>query len=211
MNIARQLFKAPAIGVAIVDDAASLSTFRDPACPAAIWRRQTPPRVQSWIDRQYPDTFPSGRITLRPDAVKQTIGHLCDMSGLPLGPERDWLETDITSLAEVFAVLMSAEFLRMRLAVVTTNACRKFHIDAITARLICTYRGTGTQYGIAANGADPERVFTVQTGAPILLRGTQWPVQPPKGLLHRSPPIEGTGEARLVLVLDPVLDTDEDI
>jgi hypothetical protein len=44
----------------------------------------------------------------------------------------------------------------------------------------------------------------VATGAPILLRGTLWPGDPPSGLMHRSPPIEGTGETRLVLVLDPV-------
>ncbi|EEE38158.1 hypothetical protein RKLH11_1999 [Rhodobacteraceae bacterium KLH11] len=106
---------------------------------------------------------------------------------------------------------MSATFLRLRLDVVTTNACRRFHIDAITARLVCTYRGTGTQYGVSTDGADPQRVFTVQTGSPILLRGTLWPAEPPSGLLHRSPPIEGTGETRLVLVLDPVTDPEDEL
>jgi hypothetical protein len=94
---------------------------------------------------------------------------------------------------------------------VTTNACRRFHIDAVTARLVCTYRGTGTQYGIGADGAEPRRVFTVPTGAPILLRGTLWPERPHSGLLHCSPPIEGTGETRLVLVLDPVDDPEEEV
>jgi hypothetical protein len=106
---------------------------------------------------------------------------------------------------------MSAQYLRLRLDVVTTNACRKFHIDALMARLVCTYRGSGTQYGISVDGADPARVFQVQTGSPILLRGTLWPQDPPSGLLHRSPPIEGTGESRLVLVLDPVFDPQEEI
>ncbi len=78
--------------------------------------------------------------------------------------------------------------------------------DAITARLVCTYRGTGTQYGMSTDDADPQSVFTVPTGSPILLRGTFWPAEPPSGLLHRSPPIEGTGETRLVLVIDPVSD-----
>jgi hypothetical protein len=133
-----------------------------------------------------------------------------DMAGLPIGPERDWLEHDIASLANVFSDLMNPLFLRLRLDVVTTNACRKFHIDAITARLLCTYRGTGTQYGISTDGEDPRRVFTVQTGAPLLLRGTQWPGEPPSGLLHRSPPIEGSGETRLVLVLDPVFDPEDE-
>ncbi|MEO1549526.1 MAG: DUF1826 domain-containing protein, partial [Pseudomonadota bacterium] len=64
----------------------------------------------------------------------------------------------------------------------------------------------GTQYGISVDGTEPARVFTVQTGAPILLRGTEWPEEPKSGLLHRSPPIEGSGETRLVLVLDPIFD-----
>ena len=133
-----------------------------------------------------------------------------DLSGLPSKPEHDWLQADINLLADTFADLMSAAFLRLRLDIVTTNACRRFHIDAVTARLVCTYRGTGTQYGVSPHGNAPERVFTVPTGAPILLRGTVWPEQPPSGLLHRSPPIEGTGETRLVLVLDPVSDPDEE-
>ena len=132
-------------------------------------------------------------------------------ANLPAGPERDWLQKDIVRLADMFSGLMSATFLRLRLDVVTTNACRRFHIDAIAARLVCTYRGTGTQYGISTDGADPQRVFAVQTGSPILLRGTLWPAEPPSGLLHRSPPIEGTGETRLVLVLDPVTDPEDEI
>ena len=122
---------------------------------------------------------------------------------------RPQLVDDIAALAEVFADLMDAPYLRLRLAAITSNACRKFHIDEITGRLVCTYRGIGTQYGISTNGLDPSRVFTVPTGAPILLRGTLWPELPASGLLHRSPPIEGTGETRLVLVLDALTDLED--
>lgn len=101
-------------------------------------------------------------------------------------------------------------YVRLRLSRVTANACSKFHIDAITARLVCTYRGTGTQYGISHDGGGPKRMFTVPTGSPILLRGTLWPESPRSGLLHRSPPIEGSGETRLVLVLDPIFDPEEE-
>ena len=114
-------------------------------------------------------------------------------------------------MADIFSDLMNARYLRLRLDAVTTNACRKFHIDAVTARLVCTYRGTGTQYGISTEGHEPRRVFTTQTDAPIVLRGTLWPAEPSSGLLHRSPPIEGTGETRLVLVLDPVDDPEDEI
>ena len=111
--------------------------------------------------------------------------------------------------ADVFSGLTPAACFRLRFEVVTRNACRKFHVDAVTARLVCTYRATGTEYGISTNGRVPRRVFTVPTGAPMLLRGTPWLERPKSGLLHRSPPIEGTRETRLALVLDPVLDAGE--
>ena len=204
MNLVTKMMENAAVGVGIADEPQALRAFLQPGCAAAIWRRQTPPDVQEWIDSLSPNNLPRGRVILRPQAVAATVGHLCELSRLPVSAERDWLQDDITLLAETFSELMQARFLRLRLDVVNTNACRKFHIDAITARLVCTYRGTGTQYGISTDGDDPKRVFSVQTGAPILLRGTLWPEQPPTGLLHRSPPIEGTGETRLLLVLDPV-------
>ena len=206
MSVVSIALKDAAIGVGIADDPAALDVFLKPGCATAIWRRQTPLMVQSWLNALDPDVLPRGRVVLPLTAVPSAVNHLCEMSGLPTGPERDWLQKDIASLADMFLGLMNAQYVRLRLDVVTTNACRKFHIDAITARLVCTYRGTGTQYGVSTDGTDPKRVFTVQTGSPILLRGTQWADQPPSGLLHRSPPIEGTTQTRLVLVLDPVLD-----
>lgn len=210
MTLVQNSIKGGIIDVGIVDDPASLDRFLRPECAAAIWRRQTPKNVQTWLDCLDAEVLPRGRVLLPLHTVAHTVGHLCDMSNLPAGPERDWLQQDIVSLATMFSGLIDATFLRLRLDVVTTNACRKFHIDAITSRLVCTYKGTGTQYGTATHGKDPKRVFTVQTGSPILLRGTLWPAKPNSGLLHRSPPIEGTGETRLVLVLDPVNDPMEE-
>lgn len=208
MNVVREAVKDAAVG--ITDNPYALSAFLEPGCAAAIWRRQTPPDIQNWLDNLDTDVLPRGRVILPSDSVTGAVENLCEMYGLPEGPERNWLQSDMISLANMFSDLVSASFLRLRLDVVTSNACRKFHIDAITARLVCTYRGNGTQYGISSDGNDPKRVFTVQTGAPILLKGSLWPAQRASGLLHRSPPIEGTGETRLVLVLDPVFEPDED-
>lgn len=206
MSVVTKTLSDAAIGVAVADDPASLSVLAKPGCAAAIWRRQIPSGVQKWLDKLNPDNLPKGRIVLHPDAVHQAVGHLCEMAGTPQGVERDWLQNDIADLSNRFAKLMSARFIRLRIDVVTNNACSKFHIDAVRARLVCTYRGSGTQYGISTSGEGPHRVFQVATGSPILLRGTLWPETPPSGLLHRSPPISGTGETRLVMVLDPMLD-----
>lgn len=211
MTLVREIVKDAAIGVGVADTPEGLSALHRPGCAAAIWRRQPLPVFQSWIDGLDPEVLPRARVILRPAAVREAVSAISDASGTPAGPERDRLVDDIAALSEIFAGLMQAHWLRLRLDLVKTNACRKFHIDAVTARLVCTYRGTGTQYGISTDGAEPRRILTVATGAPILLRGTLWPERPRSGLLHRSPPIEGTGETRHILVLDPVDDLEEGV
>lgn len=208
-GLVREVVRDAAIEVGVADTPEGLSALHRPGCAAAIWRRQPWPGFQSWIDGLDPALLPKARVILRPEAVCAAAIQICEACGTPDCAERARLIDDVAALAEVFSTVMKARWLRLRLDVVSTNACRKFHIDAVTARLVCTYRGTGTQYGISINGADPQRVFTVPKGAPILLRGTLWPEVPWSGLLHRSPPIEGTGETRLVLVLDPVDDPED--
>lgn len=211
MSVQHGVLENAAVGVGIAATAKDLSVIHKPGCAAAIWRRQQAPVLQSFLDGLDPALLPQTRVIVQPEAVRRTVAELCALCGTPDTDEREKLIDDISTLADLFADLTKARYLRLRLEVVTTNACRKFHIDAVTARLICTYRGTGTQYGISTDGADPARIFTVSTGMPMILRGTLWPSDPPTGLLHRSPPIEGTDESRFVLVLDPVFDPEDEI
>ena len=204
MTLAHDVEEDVAIGVGVLDTPEGLSAIHRPGCAGAIWQRSPLPGFQSWIDALEREVLPTGCMVLRPEDVRDAAFQICEASGTPASAERTWLIDDAAALAEILAGQMDAPYLRLRFDVVTTNACRKFHIDAVTARLVCTYRGTGTQYGISIDGAEPRRVSTVPTGAPILLRGTLWPEHPKSGLLHRSPPIEGTGETRLMFVLDPL-------
>jgi hypothetical protein len=209
MTDAPELLRDAAIGVCVADRPEGLTPFLKPGCAAALWQREVLPIFQQWIDDLDPTCLPRGRLILRPETTRQAVAELCGMSGMPASPHRNLLVDDIAALAKIFVDLTNTRWLRLRLDVVTTNACRKFHIDAVRARLVCTYRGTGTQYGNSKDGQEPTRIVTVPTGAPILLRGTLWPSETDTPLLHRSPPIEGTGEARLVLVLDPIDDPEE--
>ncbi len=206
MTLVDEVLEEAAVGVSMADTPEGLSAIRRPDCAAVIWRRRELADFQSWIEALAPDRLPSARVILRPEDVRESVVQICDAAGAPDSTEREWLIDDTAALAELFAGLMRAPYLRLRFDVVSTNACRKFHVDAVTARLICTYRGTGTQYGLSTDGSEPEHVFTAPTGAPMLLRGTLWPERPKSGLLHRSPPIEGSGETRLLLVLDPIED-----
>lgn len=209
MNISVPISAKQPVGVRIFRDESGLGSFLDSACAAALWDRVVPTEVATWLAELDPDMLPDGRVFVQTYAVRQTVAHLCETAQMPDVPQRAWLIDDIAMLAQRFADIMKAPYLRMRLQTITTNTCRRFHLDAITGRLVCTYRGTGTQYGIAENGAEPIHIHTTPTGAPILLRGTLSPPKPATGLLHRSPPIEGTGETRLVLVLDPIFDLEE--
>ena len=190
--------------VELTDTPEGLAAIQRPGCAATVWCRAPLPSFQSWLDALEPARLPNARLILRPEQMRDAATQICEIASTPACRERDQLIGDVAALAHVFAALTEASQLRLRFDVVTNNACRKFHSDTVTARLVCTYRGTGTQYGFSQNGEAPQPVFTVPTGAPIVMRGKLWPERPKSGFLHRSPPIEGTGETRLVLVLDPI-------
>ena len=149
----------PTTGIGVVDGPEALDILHDPGCAAAIWQRAPLVPFQTWINTLEPAQLPSARLILRADAVRSAVSGICDGAGTPNGAERDQFLDDVAALAKVFAGLMATEWLRLRLDVVKTNACRKFHIDAVTARLVCTYRGTGTQYGILTGGVEPDTIF----------------------------------------------------
>ena len=200
----RQVIHNAAVGVGVADSPEGMNLIHAKGAAATIWRRQPSREFQAWIDGLDPACLPEARMVLPARAVREAVQHVCSQAGMPAAKQLDVLVDDVAALADVFAAIMGVQYLRLRLDVVNDNACCKFHIDAVTARLVCTYRGTGTQYGLSTDGQEPKRVFTVPAGCPIILRGTLWPDPPQSGLLHRSPPIEGTGETRLLLVLDPV-------
>ncbi len=207
--VARQTRLPPGVSVSTASE--GLAAIHDPNCAAALWTRATLPSFQNWLDALDPLNLPTARIILRPSRVEIALTQICASVGTPAGEHRDRLIEDISAQAQIFADLVAASYLRLRLDAVTTNACSKFHMDALTARLICTYRGRTTQLGQAARGEMPTDIYDVPQSSPLVLRASKWPTAGATNLLHRSPPIEGSGETRLVLVLDPVHDPDDEI
>lgn len=135
------------------------------------------------------DIAPFGyRAAGKPDAL---------LAGLP--PLPDSLSWAITDLAQRFAALMQCETVRVRVEGITGNACRKVHADYTDLRLICTLSGPGTDYTL---GDDPDGPLErIPTGMVALFKGREFGAGH-QACLHRSPPIEGTDERRLVLVID---------
>ncbi|GAB3451483.1 hypothetical protein GCM10027396_27760 [Insolitispirillum peregrinum] len=120
-------------------------------------------------------------------------------------------------MVAIVARLSGANAVKVRLDRITNNACRLFHPDNVSLRLVCTYRGPATQWlpkeacdrsgiGSGNNDAIVRDWSRVQSLRPFwvgVMKGERWPGHQGGGLLHRSPPLE-TGDWRMFLALDPV-------
>jgi len=197
-----------AFGVVDGADPAILAGIREPGVAAAIWRRSRDPDFAAWIDALPPERLPRLRTLTTPDHVARVVHAACDSAGTPEGPHRDRLASDAAALALILSQVAGQPLIEIRLEVVDTDKCRKFHVDQVRCRMLCAYRGAGTEYGAAQPGGEgsPDAVSRLATGQAMLLRGAHWPGPEFPGVLHRSPPVAGTGETRLLLVVDPVDD-----
>jgi hypothetical protein len=126
------------------------------------------------------------------------------------------LVNDIVMCCETFTQIAKANTIRLSLKVVNHDACRKFHIDGYTYRLLCTYYGPGTEWvyndnvnrkylgegeneDIIKDGMAIQRIDTYDIA---ILKGELPHQRNGKGIVHRSPPIQHTTDKRLVLRID---------
>jgi hypothetical protein len=194
--------RLPAVAVREGVAPENLLAIRRPGVAAAIWTRAPDPAFAAWIDGLPPERLPELRAALPAARAADAVLAACESAGDPAGPERDQLAGDVAALAAIFARLSGGAMLRLRLDVVSTDRCRRFHVDNVRLRLLCKYRGAGTEYGVAGCGATPDRIARLPRGGAAVFRGLRWPGER-TGLVHRSPPIAGTGETRLLLAIDP--------
>lgn len=194
----------------IADDALGLTRIFDPEIQISQWRRPADPRIAGWLDANLGALGGGFRQTLAP-------GEAPDMGHLPAGPGRDALADDLRLLAEMLGELLDAPAVGLRLEVVRGAMCPRLHVDRVGIRMLCTYRGPGTEWvddaavdrrflGAAAGGKPDEvsgllrpdhRIERVPPFAVALLKGSLWQGNGGRGIVHRSP---GVGEGLRVLV-----------
>lgn len=186
--------------VAVTGKISELPARLERATDAAISTRPLPASVGRWLDAIAAECLPEARYILRPSRVAACIEDLFASRGIAAAPALTWLAEDAARLAHCVSEIAGTEQVRLRVEAVDDNACSRLHIDHVVARLICTYRGPGTQLGLETS--DPTEIQAVPTGMPVLLKGKLWHSQSAPALRHRSPPIDGTDITRLVLVLE---------
>lgn len=174
-------------------DPARLHAILRPEIGLAIWWR-APPVVPSAALAAFRS------IRLEADV---TEAHGAVLAALARQRRRAWhapVAVDIALLGRRFAALMGIDRIEIRLEAVRGNACWKFHADDVTVRLITTYVGPGTEWMLRDTGP-AGKVHQLAPGDIGLFKGRAW--APDMPVLHRSPPIEGSGDVRLLLVIDP--------
>jgi hypothetical protein len=190
----------------------ALRAIARPGVELAVWQRGASPAWLAWLDRLPPHALPTCHLQLAPRDTAGALHARCDASGMPSGPQREAFVADVAALVALFAATVRANVVRLRLDLVTDNACRRWHRDCVPLRLICTCRGPGTQWVPSQAGdavlAHPDeeapQARALRAGDVALFKGCGWPGQAHDGgIVHRSPRIAGTGIVRLVLVLDP--------
>jgi hypothetical protein len=174
----------------------------------AIWKRHVVSEVAAWIDAVPAERLPDGQFVATPPEVPGCLAALCDLVGLDDGPERAFLIEDISALAARFARLSGSLRVDVRLEAVDHDSCWRFHRDHVGLRLNATYRGPGTQWpppDQAARAARAQRRYRgplneLPRFAVGLFKGVRHVGQ--RSVLHRSPPVAGSGVTRLFLCLN---------
>lgn len=208
----------PSPTFAIVRRDAGLARILRPELNVCVWRRTLPRRLGPWLNLLGRTLVHAVTARISPDlASTQRL-----FTGLPERAEMHAWAADVATLASLFCKLLGTKSLRASVATVDTNKCRKFHTDYKSLRLVCTYAGPGTEWvddrhadrsamrhedacidtantRIVRRGSSIERA---KPGDVVLLKGELFAGNAGRAAVHRSPPIESTGDRRIVLTFD---------
>lgn len=183
----------------------------------AVWQRNLDENLDTAV-RNYLEAYRyrEVRLVLTPEQVHE---HL--LADLPAFDGREDLVEDIALLVDMFCCLFDLDTAGLRLSVLETAMCPRFHVDRVTCRLVTSYNCVGTDWlpnetversklGTGNGGfLDAESglyqnargIQSLQPGDVALLKGESWPDNALGGVVHRSPALQRNAK-RLILTLD---------
>lgn len=188
-----------------------------PEVNLALWERELPHELEAELRTWVAGHAAHYERTLEATYEAMRAGLAIATEGLA-EPTRTWLCWDAGSLLDRFVQLTGARKLRLSLGAVRNDQCRKFHVDYLRYRMITTYAGPGTEWlpdeavhreALAAPPSAAEEanrqvlrdaagVRHARAGDVLILKGARH--EHARGAVHRSPPIEGSYAARVVLI-----------
>ena len=143
---------------------------------------------------------------------------------LPQHAGREALLSEIGWLTQLYTDLLGCPSAALRIEVLERPMCPRFHVDRTGIRLVCTWRGPGTEWlddgwadrsrlgpgsrgltdetsGLMLPGAEVKNIPTFAVG---LLKGSLWQGNAGRGAIHRSPQVDPGNAPRVMLSLDAI-------
>lgn len=189
----------------------------EPSVELIIWKRSLATDLGHWIDALPIHKLPDARLLVKENDLLPALTSVLDAAGTPPVEMRDAFLKDVKTLATAFMKVMGSDFVDIRLETIHHDACWKFHRDNVAARLLTTYRGPGTEW-VAPSHQHEALSQQKSYRGPIqqfpqhavgLFKGSRGACD--KGIVHRSPPIVGTGQTRLLLCLNSPSEASPDV
>lgn len=186
------------------------SQIHEPGVDLLVWKRELPEALVKSLEGVDWDELPGGRCSLQVDGIREMLSQrLGGLSSMAPALRERWQE-DIAQVMEHYCQIMDLSSLRVRLDKVDSDGCRRFHIDNMSVRLLCTYIGPATEWLPSTSierregqkdHYDHSCIKSLPHLSVCLLKGRKHPTH--RGTIyHRSPPIAAAGLRRFVLCLD---------
>jgi hypothetical protein len=187
----------------------------DPGVNLCLWQRPAQEAVAQELSSLLASDLPDVRCSTSLDSFDDDVIRLLEQQGLDPLALSHW-RTDLRRLADLYFKVSDDRDVTLRLVTTDEDDCRRYHVDRTNLRLLCTYRGLGTEWlsneqvdrMAQASGAPNEKIL--RFGEPSqfkpfwvgILKGDAYPGNAGAGLVHRSPPIKGSGLTRVLFCLD---------
>ena len=206
---------APASPHVLGKESDVLQRILDPGVNLGLWQRPVVQAITRELSPLRASQLPDVRCWTSPVTFDDDLCVLLRQQDLDPTNFEHW-RIDLGRLAELFFDISAGRAVALRLETKEDDGCRRFHVDRTHLRLLCTYRGPGTEWltdaqvdrVAQASGAPNDRI--VRSGEPSqfepfwvgVLKGDAYPGNAGHGLVHRSPPIAGSGQTRVLFCLD---------
>lgn len=205
--------------IARVTNLADLTRIYDPDVQLCYLPRASEPSIEAYLHAAC-DRLGGGLRQVLSVEAGMPMGLLPDLPG------RERFAEDVSGLMVLLGDLLDCPSLVLRLEVTRHAMCPRFHVDRTGIRLLCTYRGPGSQWlgeahaqrehlGHAAGAlADedtglilcPNAIGEIPRHAIALLKGSLWQGNAGRGAIHRSPSVPLDQAPRVLLALDALWD-----
>ncbi|RUO26906.1 DUF1826 domain-containing protein [Aliidiomarina minuta] len=180
----------------------------------AGWQRQLSSQIQQYLVYLIGSGFNQLRCITRLNDLVDVL-----QQELPEHAAKAAFVEDVYQVADMYACLMEAEELGVRLTKLTAAMCPRFHTDKLPCRLITTYAGCGSEWlpdnavnrdylGPQGHGKETrlyadqqDKIQQLASGEVALFKGDGWQGHENRGIVHRSPAL-APGQSRIILTLD---------